>query len=359
MNPVGSTQAVPVAPDDEVPPEEENNRTAWLVALLVVLAVALGIIAYFLVSELGNTSFAMPDVVHQQVATATTVLQEKGLVVDPPVEHANHEARGTVLASTPKATASVKKGDKVVLTVSSGPAPVQKVAVPTVVGSTLASAEAALANTHLKSKVSFVSSNKPATTVISQTPVKGHLAPVGSTVTLTVPKSSSTVGVPNVTGLSPTQAKGALAAQTLATGSIGSACSNSFGKGLVAGSTPPTGSQVAKGSPVALTVSSGPCQAPLPNVLGSSLANATSTLTQQGFSHVSSVTTANCTPRTRGAVIKQTPTAGTNVPTSSQVTLEVCSAVPTTTPTTSTTTTTAPSPTTTTTPVGPHTKTKP
>ncbi|MGO9456572.1 MAG: Stk1 family PASTA domain-containing Ser/Thr kinase [Acidimicrobiales bacterium] len=358
MEPVGSTRAVPVAPEDEVPPEEEGSRTAWLVALLIVLAVALGIIAYFLVSELGNSSFAMPNVVHQPVATATTVLQEKGLVVEPSVDRTSAEAKGTVLDSTPKATASVKKGDKVVLTVSSGPAPVQKVVVPTVVGSSLASAEAALENTHLKSKVTFVSSNKPATTVISQTPGKGHDVPLGSTVLLTVPKSSSTVGVPNVVGLSPTQAKGALASSTLTTGTVGSACSNSFGKGLVSGSTPPTGTQVAKASPVALTVSSGPCQAPVPNVTGSSLAIATSTLTQQGFAHVSSTTTTSCTPKTRGAVVKQTPTAGTTVPTSTQIVLGICSAVPTTSTTTSSTTTSTTPSTTTTTSSPPHT-TKP
>ena len=341
MDPVASTRAVPLAPGDEVPPEEEEgSRTVWLVVLLIVLAVALGIIAYLLVSELGNKTFAMPNVIHQPVATATTVLQEKGLVVDPSHDRSSSEPKGTVLASTPKATTSVKKGEHVVLTVSNGPAPVQKLSVPTVVGSPLASAEAALSNTHLKSRVTFVQSDKPATTVISQTPKHPTQVATGSTVLLTVPKSSSTVGVPNVAGLSPTQAKAALSSATLTTGAIGTACSNSFGKGLVSGSTPTTTTKVPKGSPVALTVSSGPCQAPVPSVTGSSLAGATSTLTQQGFSHVTHTTSTSCTSRTRGVVVHQTPSAGETVSTSTPVVLQVCSAVPTTTPSTTTTTST-------------------
>jgi serine/threonine-protein kinase len=341
-DPVASTRAVPLAPGDEVPPEEEEgSRTVWLVVLLIVLAVALGIIAYLLVSELGNKSFAMPNVIHQPEATAATVLQEKGLVVEPSHDRSSPEAKGTVLASTPKATASVKKGDHVVLTVSNGPAPVQKVTVPTVVGSPLASAEAALSNTHLKSRVTFVQSDKPATTVISQTPKHPTQVADGSTVLLTVPKSSSTVGVPNVAGLSPTQAKAALSSATLTTGAIGSACSNSFGKGLVSGSTPTTTTKVPKGSPVALTVSSGPCQAPVPSVVGSSLAGATSTLSQQGFTKVTNTTTSSCTSRTRGLVVHQTPSAGETVSTSTPVALQLCSAVPTTTPSSTTTSTTA------------------
>ena len=70
-------------------------------------------------------------------------------------------------------------------------------------------AEAALENTRLKSKVTFVSSSKPATTVISQTPGKGHDVPLGSTVLLTVARVQlDRRRCPTWSGYSPTQAKG-------------------------------------------------------------------------------------------------------------------------------------------------------
>jgi serine/threonine-protein kinase len=360
LRPVTATQAlprsgVPVAVDEQ---HEEadggGNRTAWLVALLVLLLVALGIVAYFVVKDVGKTTFSMPDVVGQPVATATATLQQKGLVVASPVTRTSSETKGTVLASTPAATKSVKKGDRVNLTVSSGPVVTPKVSVPTVVGASLASAEAVLSNTHLRSKVVFVSSTKQATRVITQTPPKGRSVPRGTTVVLTVPASSSSIAVPNVAGQTATQAKGTLAGSTLTAGTTTSACSNSFGKGLVSSTTPAIGTPVVKNSAVGLTVSTGPCQTPVPSVVGQTLVNAKSALTQQGFTSVSSSTTNSCTPGQAGNVVKQTPPAGTTVSTTAPVYLSVCSAAPTTssttttttaphTPTTTTTTTTAPS----------------
>jgi serine/threonine-protein kinase len=341
----GRTEALPVA-DQEVDPEDEarRKRTRRLVVVLLVLLVALGVIAFFLVEDLvKSSSFAMPDVVGTQVATASTVLQQKGLTVSAQ-ERASAKAKGTVLATTPPATRSVKKGQKVVLTVSSGTAPAKMVAVPNVVGETLAAAVAVLTNTHLRSKVDFVTSSKPATTVFGQTPPAGTSAKQGTRVVLDVAKAGAMVAVPNVVGVSPTQAKSVLASSTLTAGTTTTACSNAFGKGLVASTSPLVGTQVPKSSAVALTVSTGLCQTSVPNVIGSTLGTAKSTLTSAGFTNVTSTTSSSCSPSANGTVVKQTPAAGTSTSTSSAVTLTVCTATP---PTT--TTTTAPPPTTTTT----------
>ncbi len=352
MGPVGVTQAVPAAGHDGADPDEEarRRRTRWLAALLVLLLVALGVVAYFLVQDIGDGSFAMPDVVGRTVATATSILTKKGLVVGHVTDRTNAAAKGTVLTTTPPATRSVKKGDRVALTVSSGPPPVATVKVPNVQGSPLASAEAALKNTHLNSKVTFVTSTKAATTVITQSPAPTAVVREGTTVTLTVPRRTTTVSVPNVVGVSRTQAQSTLSSHTLTVGAVTTACSSSFGRGLVASTSPAAGTQAGKGAAVALTVSSGPCQATVPSVTGKSPATAKKTLTNAGFANVTTTTTGNCSPSQSGTVVKQTPGAGVTASTSGTVSLSVCSATTTTTaPPSTTTTTTSPTTTTTTT----------
>jgi beta-lactam-binding protein with PASTA domain/tRNA A-37 threonylcarbamoyl transferase component Bud32 len=349
---VGRTQALPV--DDGVDPDEEarRRRTRWLVAILVLLLVALGIIAYFLVKDLGGGSFPMPNVVGDQKATAVATLRAKGLVVGPIKEQSSTQAKGLVLVTTPPATRSVKAGDTVTLTVSSGKAPVTTVKVPDVQGSGLAGAKTRLTKTGLKYTVTFVASTKPATTVVKQTPGPNTPVPRGSTVKLTVAAPSTTISVPNVAGYSATQARATLSSHTLTPGNVGYVCSSSFGKGVVASTTPRAGTKVTKGTTVAISVSSGPCQASVPNVVGSSLASAKSALTGAGFSNVTSSTSNSCSPSQNGTVVRQTPGAGVTVATSQTVALTVCSATaPTTTPTTSppptSTPTTTPSTTTT------------
>ncbi|MGH9091650.1 MAG: Stk1 family PASTA domain-containing Ser/Thr kinase [Acidimicrobiales bacterium] len=348
MTQVGRTQAVPV--DDGADPDEEarRRRTRWLVAILLLLLVALGIIAYFLVKDVGGGSFSMPNVVGEQEATATATLKAKGLVVSTPKEQSSAQAKGLVLSTTPRATRSVTSGDTVTLTVSSGTAPVRTVKVPNVEGSGLAGAKTRLTKTHLKYTVTFVASTKPATTVITQTPGPNTEVPRGSTVKLTVAAPSSTITVPNVAGYSTTQARGTLASHTLTPGNVGYVCSSSFGKGVVASTTPHAGAKVGKGATVNISVSSGPCQASVPSVTGSSLTSAKAALTGAGFANVSSSTSNSCSPSQNGTVIKQTPGAGVTVATSQTVALTVCSATaPTTTaPPTTTTTTTTPSTTT-------------
>ncbi|HUA94597.1 MAG TPA: Stk1 family PASTA domain-containing Ser/Thr kinase [Acidimicrobiales bacterium] len=346
----GATQALALEDEDD-DEEARRRRTRWLIAILILLLVALGIIAYFLVREIGGRTFPMPNVVGDQRATAEATLRAKGLVVGTPVQQSSTRPAGIVLSTTPPATRSVKSGEKVTLTVSTGKGPVKTVKVPDVVGSGLAGAKTRLTKTHLKYTVTFVASTKPATTVVKQTPGANAVVDEGTTVKLTVAAPSTSITVPNVAGYSTTQARATLSSHTLTPGNVSNVCSSSFGRGVVASTTPRAGAKVAKGTTVGISVSTGPCQASLPNVVGSSLSAAKATLTGAGFSNVTSTTSTSCSSSQNGTVIRQTPGAGVTASTGQTVTLTVCNATPpTTSSTTSTTTTTVPtSPTTTTT----------
>jgi serine/threonine-protein kinase len=309
---------------------ERRRRTRRLVAVLVGLLVVLAVVVVLLLDALGyiggSGSFAMPDVVGKPLATATGTLEAKGLVIGATDHRTAGTAAGTVLATDPPSGRSVHKGQRVTLTVSSGPTPVKSVLVPKVTTLPTTQAEAVLQNLGLSYRVNLVSNPAPATTVVAQTPPAGRTVKSGSQVVLSVSKSTTTVAVPDVTGRTAIQAASTLGAKGLQAGTSTSQCSNTLGKGLVVSTSPAAGTQVAKSTTVNLVVSSGPCQAVVPNVVGSTPTAAKTTLQSKGFTDVTVTSTPTCAPATNGKVVKQTPSAGTSASTSSSVVITSCTA---------------------------------
>jgi len=358
----GRTTVVPLADpagtDEVTDPDEEarQKRTRRLTVILIVLLVALAIVAFFLLRSLGylggSSTIAMPNVVGQTSASAAATLQHDGLTVGQTSLKENAERAGTVLVTDPAAGARVKKGSSVSLTVSSGPT-AQTVSVPDVVGQSLTDAEALLQGANLGFKVQLVQSSQPANTVLSQNPAARDKAKSGTVVVLTVSSPGNTTTVPNVTGDTPAQAGSALGAAGLQVGSNPQVCSNSIGNGLVTGTNPGAGATVSKNTSVTLAESTGPCNAVIPNVVGDTQSVAQSALSGQGFTSVTANNTSNCDPATNGTVVSQTPTGGASAQTSSNVTINICTATApssTTAPSTTVPSTTAPTTTPTTAP---------
>jgi serine/threonine-protein kinase len=356
---IGRTQVVPA--DDDVLLGEEydpvaaarRRRTRWLIAGLIGLLVVLVVLAVLLLRSLGylgGGSFALPDVVGRTVASATGTLEGDGLVLGPTAHvRSSTVAKGDVLATSPAAGATVRKGDRVTLTVSTGKPPVVTpksvmVVVPSVTGTLLTDAEAVLQSATLKYKVTLVTSNTPANTVLSQNPGAGASVKQGSTVVLSVAKPNTNVTVPDVVGKTAAQAGSTLGASGLQADTSSQQCTTSFGKGLVLETNPGAGASVAKSSVVDLIVSTGPCKGTIPTVIGKKQTTAESTLSGEGFTSVtvSPVTTKTpaqrCAAAQNGTVVAETPTAGTSVATSAKVTIYVCTVS--TTPSSTTTSTT-------------------
>ena len=118
-----------------------------------------------------------------------------------------------------------------------------------------------------------------------------------------------------------------------------SACSNTVAQGLVLATDPPEGSLVTAGQAITLEVSSGVCNAVVPNVINDTEATANTLLTGQGFNPSYTLSATPCQPGAPQTVVSQDDSPGSSVPYGSTVGMTVCD---TTAPTTSTTTTTAP-----------------
>ena len=337
MGTIGATQPVGTTPGTQPVPRSTTRRRepgtgtrrgrGWL-ALLVILLAALAVVAYLLVDTFAG-GFALPDVVGKTVAQAEATLTAKGLVIGTTTNKANTAPTGTILSTDPPAGTDVSKKAVVNLVVSAGEA---EVVVPQTVGFSLDSAEALLASDGLNTKVKFVSTGGQQNVVLDQTPASGAKVRRGSTVVLSLLTPTNQVQVPDLNGFTPTQAASALAGVGLSVGAQSQACSNSIPSGEVSGSNPSSPEQVARGTSVALVISSGPCQVVIEGVIGDSSSDATGVLTGQGLT-VATVATNVCDPSQNGNVVSQNPAAGTQVTLPATDTITVCSAVSPTLPT--------------------------
>ena len=142
------------------------------------------------------------------------------------------------------------------------------VQVPDVSGMTEADARTALGAVGLTSTVAQANDpTVPQGQVISSDPAAGTDVDQGSAVTITVSLGPGTVAVPNVVGLTESDAKALLTSLGLAPSSV-QAASDTVPAGSVISVDPAVGAQVAPGDSVQLTVSTGPAaptQSPSPS----------------------------------------------------------------------------------------------
>jgi serine/threonine-protein kinase len=166
-------------------------------------------------------------------------------------------------------------------------------------------------------------SDKPVDTVISQSPPQGDEVEKGRVVDLIVSSGPEQVTVPTLVGLQQEQAITALNQAGLVLGTL-TPVDSDRPAGTVTKADPPEGTQVDRGSAVALEISSGNVK--VPNVVGVSEGQARATIINAGFDvQVVTQETSSADP---GEVIAQSPPAGTLLQQGRIVTITVAVAPP-------------------------------
>ena len=264
----------------------------------------------------------VPDVVGLTQADATTAITSARLSLGAVTTQSSATvASGLVISESPAAGTIVTSGSGVNLVVSSGP---PTVAVPNVVGMTQATATSTITGAGLT--VGAVTSQSSATVasglVISESPTAGTSVTLGSAVSLVVSSGPVMVSVPNVVGLTQPAATSAITGAGLVLGTVTMASSATVPKGSVIAQSPVAGTSVAKASAVNLSVSTGPPPVAVPNVVGLTLADATTAITAAGLV-LGTVKLARSDTVPSGSVISQSPAAGTSVARGSAVNLTV------------------------------------
>jgi eukaryotic-like serine/threonine-protein kinase len=190
--------------------------------------------------------------------------------------------------------------------------------VPNVVGAQQGEAERRLAEREFASEVKRVVSERPPGTVVEQRPEADTLYGEGGIVVLAVARDPLRTEVPDVSGLTTPRALTRLRAAELRPRA--QAVQSQEPKGTVLRQLPAAGSEVPTGSPAIVVVSSGPDLGTVPDVVGRTLGQATSQISQAGF-RVRAVRVASSDDE--GTVVAQNPVGGARADSGTVVRLNV------------------------------------
>jgi len=251
---VDSTRMVSAAESPVMVEDRPGGRTSTYIIILVTLLALLGGLLFLVGRQLGvggTQEVTVPQVIGRNDADADRELRAVGL--EPERREVPDEVNpaGRVTGQEPLANTQVRRGAKVVISVSSG-API--VNVPDVRNRTLELAREALTTAGFRVEVSLVTSDRPANTVIDQAPAAGTRAAKNSNVTLTVSKGLEQIVVPNVRGRTASDAANLLGQAGFRSASRNEA-SEDFGAGEVIRTEPAQGTPLERNGTVTLVVS--------------------------------------------------------------------------------------------------------
>ena len=296
----------------------DRYRRVMSAGILVVALVLAG------VALSGCSRDTVPDVTNMKPADAIRTLQDAGYILGDTSEVKTDKVPiGFVASTTPGAGEELKDGSAVDIAVNAGTG--EEVAVPTMTGSTQATAETTLKGLDLiPVAAESYSATVSAGLVMAQVPAPGSRVPSGTQVVLQVSKGPEpkTVAVPNVDGKSQSDAETAIKNAGL-TPKVYKLYSADVAKGKVGAQQPDAGTQVKPGSEVAIAVSlgKGVGAVTVPNVVGKKEADAKTAMSNAGLKP--KVYKAYSDTVASGLVISQLPAAGTTTGSGSEVAIQV------------------------------------
>lgn len=258
--------------DDDYDEEDEKMDKIMSVAGVVIAVIIVVLLVFFVgrftgvfggkgsdtsQSKLDSTQTKMPDVVGLSEKMADKKLSDNNLQMQvKSSEYSDTVEKGNVISQEPKADEVVSKYSKVSVVISLG-SDAFDISKLNLVGKTKESAESLLKENGFSTDTKEEPSDTvPKGSVISYTPTKPKN---GERVTLTVSsgKKVTKVVVPNITGMSETEAKTLLETNGLMLGNKAEQHSATVAKGIIIGQSTAAGSSVDSGSSVDYAVSNG------------------------------------------------------------------------------------------------------
>jgi eukaryotic-like serine/threonine-protein kinase len=298
------------------PKQRRRQRVGRLFRWLGIVAVvaALGWAAWEFVLPHRTT---VPDVLGDTLRTAQAEADQAGLMlVAGGEEYSSDVPANRIVSQSLDPGSEAEEGDRLSVILSLGP---NLVPVPNVTGDTREAATNALADAGFEVRVEKAYHDTvPQGRVIEQSPDAGTSHEVGRPVRITVSRGRTPVAVPDVGGLTGSEATAILQAANLSVRVV-EEFSTEVPRDRVITQQPPAESTVREGGTVTIVVSKGPRRFPMPNVVGAQTDAARSQL--QGLGLQVRVVTVPNSPGQQ--VVSQQPDAGTTVEQGQQVTIYV------------------------------------
>ncbi len=328
---VGPEEAAAEPEPEEGEARRKRRRRIWIA---VAVAALIGLLIGFALTR--DITTEVPDVTGNQLGVAIALLEQNGFTVGDVNRVQREVAANTVLEQDPAASPPAAEANldcaflsffcskpKVALTVSAGPGSAR---VPGTAGLSREEAVAQLDGAGFEAQVEQVNSERvEAGQVIHSEPSGGQTATRGSTVVLFVSKGQRLVRVPVLVGTQRAVAVQQIRGLGLVPGVEEEESAKPAGE--VIRQAPSAGSELPRGSGVAVVVSAGERKAKVPNVIGRERREAVETLRQAGLDP-SVREEATEVPSQVGRVTDQFPPPGSEVEAGSAVAVVVGKAAP-------------------------------
>jgi eukaryotic-like serine/threonine-protein kinase len=304
------------------PPERPApRRSAWpwvLVLVLLALAAVAGFVVYTMLS--GNDKTVPDTVIGQSCKQAKATLKANGLTGRCQNTKSSVPDVDKVVRTDPSVGSSVSSGSTVVLLVGAGPT---AITVPHVKGLSATDAHNLLVSKGFTVNPTNVNVNSPAAAlgiVIGSNPKEGTSQKLGAEVTLRV--ATGNVQIADVRGQSCADATKALQKLTLKP-----SCRNQPSQQAKPGEAYATypyaiGTTAPQNSSITILISTGPSQAPLPNVVGQTSGDAKRALRDAGFK-VTVTQEVECIDQTKDNIVQNQNPNGPTAPRGSVVNITV------------------------------------
>lgn len=299
--------------------DEQPKKRNIIIASIIGGVVLIAAIVTFLL--LGMARATVPDVVGNDVATASAAIEEAGLQVGEVSDVPSKDVpKGSVISTDPEAGTEVEKNSKVDIQVSSGPALVK---VPDITNMTEETAKAALESVGLKGQrgPDEFSADVPEGSVVKQSPSDGEEVEAGTVIIYSLSAGSDTVNVPDLSGMEEEAAMQLLETLGLK-GLVGSRqASDTVPEGCVISQNPAKDLKVELGSQVTFTISTGVASVSVPALEGLTQTAARSTLINAGLEL--GTVTEEFSNEPKGTVIRQSQNEGSQIQKGSSVDIVV------------------------------------
>lgn len=273
-------------------------------------------------SSSDSANIEVPQLVGETQAVANEMCEKKNLVMKVVSQKQSDKPVGTVLEQSIKAGEKVKKQTVIEVVICSG---AEEVEVPDVSGNTQDEAWKILKDkgfTDYEVQMEY-SDEYDNGEVINTTPAAGETTTVDTKIVLVVSKGAEKAEVPNLVGMTVSQAQKALSDKGLTDGGSTEEYSNTVAEGKIISQNVKAGKKVDGGTSVSYVVSKGKKPAEtvaVPDLRGYSLADAISALSNRGLSYKE---IAADSPSPSGTVVDMSPDIGSQVEVGSTITLYV------------------------------------